>query len=110
VEAGTIFIAEGHFNLKPVLPLDAQEFNPQTGCVAGLNYGDYKQIELSDGKTATGSRAIIRPICPTCCQRNREDAFLQCMAQKNPGKTGGANPSSFTGRDRWTFEDEILTR
>jgi len=37
--------AEGHFNLKPVLPLD-EEFNPQTGCVAGLNYGDYKTIEL----------------------------------------------------------------
>jgi len=57
VEAGTIFIAEGHFNLKPVLPLDAQEFNPQTGCVAGLNYGDYKQIELfrwKDGYRISG--------------------------------------------------------
>jgi len=51
VEAGAIFIAEGHFNLKPVLPLDAQEFNSQAGCVAGFDDGDYKKVELPDGKS-----------------------------------------------------------
>jgi hypothetical protein len=31
VETGAIFIGEGHFNLKPVLPLDARELSRRTG-------------------------------------------------------------------------------
>jgi hypothetical protein len=98
VEAGAIFIAEGHFNLKPVLPLDAQEFNPQIGCVAGFNYGDYKKIELPDGKngnTISGCDSTDLPsVLPA---EKRRDAFLQSMDQRNPGKMSGAHPSSFTG-------------
>jgi hypothetical protein len=33
-----------------VLPLDAQAFNSQVGCVAGFNWGDYKKLELPGGK------------------------------------------------------------
>jgi hypothetical protein len=54
----------GTFQPEAVLPLDAQEFNPQVGCVAGFNWGDYKKIERPDGmngNTISGDDSIDMP-------------------------------------------------
>jgi hypothetical protein len=103
-KTGAIFIAEGHFNLEPVLRLDVQEFNPEAGCLKlHSTMATTKRSSCPMERRATESRAIIRPICPRAASGNREDAFLQSVAQGNPGKMSGANPSSFTRRDRWTL-------
>ena len=56
VVTGAIFIGEGHFNLKPVMPLDARELHRRTGSDESMKTSP-KRFSGSRGRVAWGSFA-----------------------------------------------------